>query len=138
MMRAGLEQAFQLKVLQYRLKSCTTGNLSNEVTVECIRNIVHNTEATENKRAGTNASALTSGKQPSANALAATPAPVGKDKPHDATRATASSSRSRSRTAGAIGSSSSLTSGACSRKAATGSAGTAAMASTGTRTARRS
>ena len=31
-------------------------------------------------------SALISGKQPSANALAATPAPVGKGKPHDATR----------------------------------------------------
>ena len=54
--------------------------MSNEVTIECIRNVLHNTEAAENKRVGANASALISGKQPSANALAATPAPVGKDK----------------------------------------------------------
>ena len=60
--------------------------MPNEVTVKCIRNVLHDTEAVENARAGADASALISGTQPSANALVATPAPVGKKKPHHATR----------------------------------------------------
>ena len=66
--RAGLQQNFEVKVMQYRQFHGIIGDLPNEVTFECIRNVLHD------------------GTQPSANALAATPAPAGKEKPHDATR----------------------------------------------------
>ena len=36
MTRAGLEQAFRTKVIEHRLETGATGDLSNEVTVECI------------------------------------------------------------------------------------------------------
>ena len=82
-----MQKDFDLKVMQYRQRHSFFGEyLPNDVTVECIRNVLQDTEALANAAAGTDASALISGKQLSANALAATLALDGKGKPHDAAR----------------------------------------------------
>ena len=62
--------------------------VTNAKKIECIRSVLTTTEATANKVAGANASALISGAQTSANAQAAAPEPVVKDnaKQHNATR----------------------------------------------------
>ena len=63
--RAGLQKDFALKkVIQYRQFNGVLGELPNDITDECIRSVLHDTEALANAAAGTDASALISGKQP--------------------------------------------------------------------------
>ena len=56
MTRAGLQKDFALKVIEYRQFNGAFGELPNEVTVECIRSVLHDTEAlAKNAAAGTDA-----------------------------------------------------------------------------------
>ena len=83
MSRAGLQGDLKPKFMEFRLEN-GVNLMSNDTNIECIRNILITTESAANKLAGANASALISGKQAPANALAAAPAPVINDKPHTA------------------------------------------------------
>jgi hypothetical protein len=94
MERAGLQSELKAELMGFRLENSGVV-VTNTKKIECIRSVLTTTEATANKVAGANASALISGAQTSANALAAAPAPVVKDKakPHDATRTAAEAAR---------------------------------------------
>ena len=56
MTRAGLQKDFDLKVIQYRQFNGILGELPNVITVECIRSVLHDTEALANALAGADAS----------------------------------------------------------------------------------